>query len=127
MKDIHSGLNAVVAVAPQVLAATNTSSAIDMRGYNSALLVLAIGAIVGSGDFTAKLTECDTSGGTYTDVAAADLEGSFSATLLTSTVERIGYKGSKRYLKTVLTKNSGTSVAVSAVLMQGHPADAPVA
>lgn len=34
---------------------------------------------------------------------------------------------SKRYLKVVVTKNSGTSVAASAVVVRGHPHVAPVA
>ena len=127
MKDIRSGLAATVAVVPQVLAATNTSSAIDLQGYGAALLVIATGAIVSAGDYTAKLQESDTTtGGDFTDVAAADLLGSFSTTLAENSVERIGYVGSKRYLRTIITKNSGTSIAASAVVMLGHPSDAPV-
>lgn len=127
MKDIQSGLAATVAVVPQVVAATNTSSAIDLQGYAAALLVITTGAIVSSGDYTAKLQESDTTtGGDFTDVEADDLLNTFSASLAENSVERIGYVGSKRYLRTVITKNGGTSIAASAVVMLGHPADAPV-
>ncbi|MCV0387676.1 MAG: hypothetical protein K5821_14890 [Nitrobacter sp.] len=44
-----------------------------------------------------------------------------------STVYKQGYKGSKRYVRAVITKTSGTSVAAGAVFVLGHPHDAPVA
>jgi hypothetical protein len=127
MKDIHSGLAPVAAVAPAVLSATNTSSAIDLQGFNAALLVINTGAIVSAGDFTAKLQESDTTtSGDFTDVAAADLLGTFPASLAADSVVKVGYRGNKRYLRTVLTKNGGTSIAAGAVLIKGHAEEAPV-
>lgn len=127
MRDLANNIGTVQAVAPAVLSATNTSAAIDLLGFDSAAVVINTGAIVSSGDFTAKLTECDTSGGTYTDVAAAHLVGTFPASLEADSVVKVGYIGTKRYLKTVITKNSGTSIAAGAVIVKGHPAEAPVA
>ena len=127
MKDLHSKIGVVQALAPVVVAATATSSAIDMQGFNSAVVVVNSGAIVGSGDYTVSLTECDTSDGTYTAVAAGDLIGTFPASLEAASVAKVGYIGTKRYLKTVTTKNSGTSIAVGIVVLQGNPSDAPVA
>lgn len=129
MRDLVNSIEPAVAVVPQVLSATNTSSEIDLRGYASAVLVLATGAIVSSGDFTAKLQESDTTtGGDFTDVAAADLQGdTLPAALAASTVYKQGYIGNKRYLRTVITKNSGTSIAASAVIERGHPSRAPIA
>lgn len=128
MKDIYSGLGLAAAVAPAVLSATNTSSEIDLQGFTSAMLVIATGAIAASGDFTAKLQESDTTtSGDFTDVAASDLLGILPATLEASSTYRQGYIGTKRYLRTVMTKNGGTSIAASAVIVKGHPDDAPVA
>lgn len=127
MKDIYSGFAPVAAVAPAVLSATNTSSAIDLQGFNSALLVINTGAIVSAGDFTAKLQESDASGSGYTDVAAAGLLGTFPASLEADSVVKVGYVGGKRYIRTVLTKNGGTSIAAGAVLVKGHPHEAPAA
>lgn len=127
MKDIYSELGIVAAVVPATLTATNTSAAIDLQGFDGAMVIIQTGAIGGSGNFTPKLTECATSGGTYTDVAAADLNGSFTDPLAASSVYKIGYRGNKRYIKTVLTLNSGTSIVAGVVVVKGAPAIAPVA
>ncbi len=128
MKDLYSKTGALQALAPAVLAATDTGDAMDLQGFNSALLVVNTGAIVSSGDFTTKLQESDTTtSGDFSDVAAADLIGEFPASLEADSVVRVGYRGTKRYLRQVTTKNSGTSIAVGIVLLRGNAADAPVA
>lgn len=129
MKDIHSDLGIVQAVAPQVLAATNTSDPVDLQGFDAAMVIFSLGAIVSAGDFTAKLQESDTTtGGDFTDVAAANLQGAaLPAILLTATILKVGYVGGKRYIRTVITKNGGTSIAASATVVKGHAALAPVA
>lgn len=127
MRDLVSNIGVVSAVAPAVITATNTSAAIDLQGFNSAAVVINTGAIAASGNFTPKLTECDTSGGTYTDVAAVDLIGAFPAVLAAASTYKVGYRGHRRFLKTVLTLNSGTSIAASVVIDKGDPASSPVA
>ncbi len=87
MKDTYSDLGIVSATVPQVLSATDTSSAIDLQGFHSALVVINTGAIASAGDFTTKLQESDTTtSGDFTDVAAADLLGSFPASLAASSM-----------------------------------------
>jgi len=53
--------------------ATYTSGAIDTQNCESLLLLWDVGVWT-SGTFTPKLTECTTSGGTYTDVDASQME-----------------------------------------------------
>lgn len=128
MRDIASNISVVQAVAPAVLTATNTSAAIDLLGFNSAAVIINTGAIGSAGNFTPKLQESDTTtGGDFTDVDADHLVGEFPAALAAASVYRVGYVGNKRYLRTVLTLNSGTSIAAGAVVIKGDPADAPVA
>ncbi|QIA23100.1 hypothetical protein [Mesorhizobium sp. AA22] len=126
MRDIANNIGAVQAVAPAVLTATNTSAAIDLLGFNSAAVFIETGAIVGAGNFTAKLQESDASGSGFADVAAADLVGTLPAVLLASSVAKQGYIGNKRYLRTVITLNSGTSIAASAIVVKGNAANKPV-
>mgnify|MGYP004349830833 FL=1 len=91
-------------------------------------MVINTGAIVSDGDFTAKLQESDTTtSGDFADVDAAHLVGSLPDTLEASSVYKQGYIGNKRYIRTVITKNGGTSIAAGAVIVKGHPAEAPVA
>ncbi|MFG1348602.1 hypothetical protein [Xanthobacter autotrophicus] len=128
MRDLKNNLGVVLAISPAVLAATTTGAALDLFGFNSAMLVVSTGAIVGAGDFTAKLQESDTTtSGDFTDVAAADLHGTFPASLAADSVVNIGYRGFKRYLRAVITKNGGTSIAAGAVLLKGEAVAKPVA
>lgn len=128
MRDLSHNLGVVQALAPQVLAATDTSAAIDLKGFGSAAVVINTGAIVASGNFTAKLQESDTTtSGDFTDVAAANLIGTLPAALEAASVYKQSYIGNKRYLRLVTTKNSGTSIAAGAVVIKGNAASRPVA
>lgn len=127
MPDLVSNIASLQVVAPAVLAATTTSAALDLLGFDSAVMVVNTGAIVGSGNFTAKVQESDTTtSGDFTDVAAGDLRGSLPASLAENAIARVGYIGRKRYVRMVITKNSGTSIAAGAVAILGDPASAPV-
>lgn len=128
MKDLHSHISPVQALGPVVVAATATSAAIDLQGFNSAEVLINTGAVAGAGDYTTKLQESDTTtSGDFTDVAAANLLGTFPTNLAADSVYRVGYKGTKRYLRTVTTKNGGTSVAAGIVVIRGHAANGPIA
>ena len=128
MKDLVSKLGAVQALAPAVVIATATADPIDLQGFNSAMVLINTGAIAGAGDYTVSLEESDTTtGGDFTAVAAANLSGSFPASLAANSVYKVGYKGTKRYVRTVTTKNSGTSIAAGIVVVKVAPADAQVA
>jgi len=128
MKDLHSKLALVQALAPVVLAATNTGGAIDLQGYYGAVIELSTGAIVSAGDFSYKLQHSDTTtAGDFTDVDAADLQGTIPATLAEATVYKQGYIGLKRYIRYVLTKNGGTSIAAGITVIKGHGQENPQA
>jgi hypothetical protein len=127
MRDLANNLGAAQALAPQVLSATDTSAAIDLINFNSAMVVINTGAIVGSGNFTARLQESDTTtSGDFTDVASGDLIGALPSALAASSVYRQGYIGHKRYVRLVTTKNSGTSIAAGAVVIKGDATSKPV-
>ncbi len=130
MRDLYHNFGAVQAIAPAVQSANVNGAAIDLAGFNAALIVLNTGAIVAAGDFAAKLQESDTAtSGDFTDVADTDQLGSFPASLEANTAYRVGYIGSKRkrYVRVVLTKAGGTSIAAGAVAVLGTPAIAPLA
>ncbi len=142
MKDMHSGLSAVVAIGAAVLSATTTSQAIDLQGNHGAELLLAIGQ--GGITFTASkkiefiLSHSD-DGSTFTEVADRDLlgvtgvEGGVLCTLKKlhdeAGVYRYGYKGGKRYL-TVQAKFSGThgtGTPIAVTLLKGFGENQPEA
>lgn len=142
MRDLHSGLTAVLALAAAVYDADNTPAAIDLQGYNSAEIILPIGVGGITFDATNKvefvLTHSDDDV-TYTNVTDADMLGvsditggiikSLVAAHAAGTVSRFGYKGNKRYLK-LLANFSGTHGAgtpMSAIVLKSHGHDSPQA
>ncbi|WP_404404897.1 hypothetical protein [Pelagibacterium halotolerans] len=128
MRSLEPNIGGVQAIAPAVLSATTTGSAIDLQGFEAACLMVNTGDIVSAGDFAIKLQESDTTtSGDFADIDASHITGSAPATLEANSVYKLGYIGNKRYLRAVVTKTGGTSIALGAVLVKGHPHEAPVA
>lgn len=128
MKDSFSDLGIVASLAPAVVADTTKGSHADLRGFNSALLVINTGAIVGAGDYVVALQESDTTtDGDFVNVNAKDLLGALPGTLEANKTYKQGYVGNKRYIRAVITKTSGTSIAAGAVIVVGNAALSPVA
>ncbi|KWV60836.1 hypothetical protein AS156_27780 [Bradyrhizobium macuxiense] len=126
LRDISQNIGVVQTLAPAVQTATVNGTAVDTNGFESAAIVITTGAIVGAANFTAKLQ--DSSDGTnFTDVAASLLVGTLPAALAASTTYKQGYLGGNRYIRTVLTLNSGTSIAAGAVAVLGDAKIRPVA
>lgn len=119
--------------------ADTTSDVIDTRGYDSAMAVFDIGnsgdTLSGTLYWTLSLTECETSDGSYTAVAAADIqvEGGTFGTTSTLVIDapgedsrtvKMAYLGSKRYFKAVATKtgshSSGTPIGIISILSDAN-------
>lgn len=139
-REINSELKIAQAVVNAVATTTVTSAAIDTAGFNAATVVFDIGnsgdTLSGTVLWTLTLTESDTSGGSYITVAAADLVGLGGAASYVidaptedSLAVKIGYIGSKRYIKGVATATgthtNGTPIGIVSVL--GGASNAPVA
>lgn len=122
MSDLKNSIAAVLAVSPVVHPDTKADApVIDLQGAGSATVAISTGAIVGAGLFVPKLVHGDVANLVgATDVTADDLLGAFPASLAADSVYTVGYRGGKRYVRVVLTKTSGTSIAAGAVLIKGH-------
>lgn len=127
-RDLYSNIGTVLALAPAVQSAATEGPAIDTKAFSSIAIVISSGAVVGSGDFGAKLQESDTTtSGDFTDVAADFVDSNAPATLAASATYKLGYRGHKRYIRLAVTKAGGTSIALGAVAVKGDPQNAPVA
>lgn len=128
MRDIYHNFAVVPAMASSSKGAAVEGGAIDLAGFDSALIVVNTGAITGDGDFSFKLQESDAAGTGFTDVAPADVLGAAPETLGANGVYRVGYIGSKRkrYIRLAVTKEGGTSIHLGAIAILGHPSRAPV-
>lgn len=128
MRDIVHNIGIVTAIAPAVQTGQVTGTMADILGFESIAAVVHTGAIVSAGDFSIKLQHSDTTtAGDFEDCAATDIVGTFPATLEADALVKVGYKGNRRYLRPVLSKNGGTSIAAGVIFVKGHPHDAPVA
>lgn len=126
MRDLYSNIKTVLALSPAVQAATINGNGIDTYGFNRAAFAVTTGAIVGSGVFALTVQESDDNS-TFTDVAAASIDGTLPTSMAADTVYKVGCRGFKRYVRIVVTKTSGTSIAAGAVAILGQPNTRPVA
>lgn len=123
MIDTFHDNNIVASLAPAVQSATLKGSTVDLQGFGSALMVVNTGAIASDGLYDIRMQESDTTtDGDFSDVAAADLLGALPSGLAATSVYSQGYIGKRRYVRAVITKQSGTSIAAGAVFVLGHPA-----
>jgi hypothetical protein len=134
MKDMHSNITVLHAITPQAVGTTGASNGklsgiLDRKGYESVEFVFSSGASATVADtITPVILEAAATGDSFTSVADGDLIGSETALTLTAAKSgRVGYRGSKRYLKIRLYGVGTATAIVSAVAVAGHPHQAPVA
>jgi hypothetical protein len=129
MNDLVHNIAPVVALEPVVLTDTDTSDEIDRLGFGSLAVIVMTGAIAGSGNFTAKLQHSDgDSPEMWDDVPADQMIGEFPAVLEANSFATVGYltTAPRRFVRVVIVKNSGTSIAAAVLCMKGHPLSMPV-
>lgn len=122
-RDLYNHLSPTPSIAPGAKTATANGTGVDLREHSSAIVLLQVGAWT-DGTHTLKIQESDDNT-TYTDVAAADLQGSFTAISgagQANAVQKVGYIGSKRYIRAVTTVAGATTGAVyGASVVRGLP------
>jgi hypothetical protein len=126
-KDLYSNFAAVQAVASGSKSDAVDGVAIDLKGFYSALFVVNTGAVTGDGDFSFKVQESDEAGSGFADADADDVIGTAPATMAATSAYKLGYRGSKRFIRLAVTKTGGTSIQLGAVAILGHAHHAPVA
>lgn len=112
MRDDHNLFQVERLLNGALVTATSSSSAQDLALYDSAEILFETNLYVAGTSFTFSLTECDTSGGTFTAVAAADVLGTMAPITGTgddNLTQKVGYIGSKRYIKGLITVVSGST------------------
>jgi len=128
MRDMHNNISVLHAITPAAVGTTGIaggklSGALDRRGFESVEFIYSSGASATVADtITPVVYEGDTTGGSFTSVAAADLVGTEAALTLTAAKSgKVGYIGNKRYLKLRLYGTGTATAIVSAVAILGKP------
>jgi len=133
MKDLKNLINVVPGVPVQAFSSAKTveGSLVDLNEFNSACLLVLAGNAWTDGSYTLTVKEGDAADGSdLADVdpsllvkdAAAGVVGAANA------VSRVGYVGTKRFIKPSLTSTGVTTGATAGVLViEGNPKNGPVA
>lgn len=142
MRDLKSNISIAQALPPATYDADNSPVAIDLQGFDSAVLVLHVGAggitFTGTNKIEFKLTHSDDDS-TYSAVTISDVQGldsvgsggivkAITSAHASADVTKIGYVGGRRYLK-LLADFGGTHSAgtpISSVVIKGNPTISPV-
>ena len=129
MRDIKNNVDGVGSIDPANITVTTNGSGVDLRDFDGAMVVFQAGAAdTGSGNetYTPSVEESDDNS-SFSSVAASELEGVL-ANMTANSVQRVGYKGAKRYVRAVLTLGGTTpSIGASALVVRGLPHLAPAA
>lgn len=123
MKDIKSNVDANASIDPATHNSDQTGTGVDLQGYEASMTVVQSGALT-DGAHTPKLQESEDDS-VYTDVASTDLEGSF-ANLLADAIQRVGYKGAKRYVRVFVTSSGSTGAIYGVLILRGVAHHSPV-
>lgn len=135
-RNILSGLKVVNLLTAAVWTATSASKLLDRAGFQSAAILLVLGANGGtafdaSNKITPTLEESDTTADAdFTTVAAANM--TVAPTVIdadgeASTVQTVEYRGSKRYIRLKLTEAGTISIPIAVVGLLGRATNEPVA
>lgn len=110
--------------------ATVAAAGTEVAGFNGACVVVEVGAHTADG-ISVTIVESDDDS-TYTDVAAANLDGSTGweqdlsiTTSNDNTTYYVGYKGNKKYLGAKITDASTGDVILGIYVVKGYAKDIP--
>ncbi len=123
MRDIKNNFDAVNSIDPDDYIADVNGAGIDLRTFDGSAVVFSVGTVT-DGTHTPKIQESNDNS-KWNDVNASDQEG-LLVNLASDMNQRVGYKGSKRYLRSVLTiKGATTGVQVAVLVVRGIPHHVP--
>jgi hypothetical protein len=146
MFDLSNNISPAISLKAAVTSANTTGTGVDLSGYNSATMIVDVGAegvtLSGSVYFEIAIQHSDDNS-TYTACTQADIiDGTIAASGIfykidgsgtgdpdtTGIIYRVGYVGIKRYIRAVLTKTgtmaTGTPIGVMVVRSHArHTAD----
>jgi hypothetical protein len=136
MRDLVNSLAAAVLIPAATYAADNTPAAVDLLGFEGAMIAIHVGVggitFDGTNKVEFKLTHSDDDS-TYAAVTDADVQGvdsvgaggivkSLIAAHAAADITKIGYVGGKRYLKMLadFSGTHGTGTPIAAEVIKGY-------
>lgn len=143
MRDLHNNLGLSIALPAAEYDADNTPAAIDLLGFESALIAISVGVggitFSGTNKIEFKLTHSDDDSD-YSAVTVDDVQGlsavgtggiilALTSAHASPSVTKVGYVGGKRYLKLLadFSGTHGTETPIAALVVKGNAHERPVA
>lgn len=128
IRDVNKNTAMAASITPAVRTTSVNGSAVDLGadgGHDGATVYFVVGTIT-DGTHTPKLQE-SADNSSWSDVAASDQSGTLAA-LASTTHQKVGYVGSKRYIRAVVTVTGSPSTGgdYAAVAALGRARTAPV-
>lgn len=127
VRDLNKEVSVVTSVAPAAaLTATTTGASADLAGYRSAMAIIVAG-VATDGTIVPSLEESDDNS-SWSAVAAGDLSGTFASVTAAAdeTVQEVGYLGTKRYIRVLLTETvASAGQFITALIVRGDPLTKP--
>lgn len=126
-QDLNSSISVVTTIPPALRTTTVTpSSGVDLAGFN-AFAVVAIAGAITDGTHTFSIQHSDTANSGFANVPAGELSGTPGA-ISANTVTEIGYLGTKRYIRAVITTTGSpaTGGTIGVVVVRGAARKEPV-
>jgi len=129
VRDLKNNIDAAHSLEPAVRpTGTYNGVGVDLAGYGAAMLLVHFGAYT-NGTHTPGFEHSDDNA-SFSAITAADLEGSLSAVNSSggvNTLQRVGYRGNKRYVRATMVVASGATGAASAAsIIRGEANSAPI-
>lgn len=132
-RDIKNKIDVSDSLAPASRTVAGNGTGVDLRGYGTAMVVFHAGAAGGTTPSFLFGVEDSDDNSTFAAVDAAFLQGTPPTITATPTagylLDRVGYIGSKRYIRAIVKTVTGTSPTLlcAAQVVRGSPAQAPTA
>lgn len=124
MKDLDRNVLLELGTVGETVTADKDGATVDLRGFNSFAATVINGTITGGGSLLPVLEHSD-NGSTWVAVPAALVNGAFASTAVAAT-QRVGYVGTKRYVRVRLDVTGTYSAVTSILYAKGHPTVAEV-
>lgn len=114
MRDLFSNIAVRPALPSASRAVAGVGATLDLLDARRAVFVVNTGTVSGDGDFGVTIEESDDAV-TWAVAPDGHVQSDAPATLVESSVYRLGYLGWKRHIRLSLTKAGGTSIQIGAV------------
>lgn len=122
-RDIYNQLSAAQSIAPAAIKASANGTGVDLNGFQGAEVLIHAGAWTdGSHAFEVQHSDDNSSFAAVPDSALQGTEPTIDSGAGGGTVYEIGYFGTKRYLRVIVTVTGATTGAIyGAAIVRGAP------